>query len=140
MEEHFLYSAPGKVGFIIAGSPCQGFSLINSRKNSRRALPNCYLIALVAAYVDFYRPKYALLENVVNVAINGEKYQDQNVFSRTICCLVEMGYQVQQFDFNVWSFGSPQSRSHLFLSIAASGLPLPPHPGPSHSHQGRLKR
>lgn len=125
---------PGEVDFISAGSPCQGFSNANQKKSNEKSLRNSSLVASVAAFVDFYRPKYALLENVVAMAAKGKEKQDQNVFSQLLCSLVGMGYQVQQFNLDAWSFGSPQSRSRLFVSIAAPGLRLPPPPSLSHSH------
>ncbi|KAI9797995.1 MAG: DNA methyltransferase Dim-2 [Piccolia ochrophora] len=125
---------PGEVDFISAGSPCQGFSLSNPNKASEKALRNCSLIASVAAFLDLYRPKYALLENVVSMAKKMRKTGEQDVFSQLLCALVGMGYQVQSFNLDAWSFGSPQSRSRLFISIAAPGLHLPPHPALSHSH------
>ncbi|KAH0562094.1 hypothetical protein GP486_003210 [Trichoglossum hirsutum] len=122
---------PGEVDFISAGSPCQGFSNANNRREEEKGLRNSSLVASVAAFVDFYRPKYALLENVAGMA---SKKHDRNVFSQLLCALIGMGYQVQQFNLDAWSFGSPQSRSRLFVSIAAPGLKLPPHPALSHSH------
>ena len=126
--------APGEVDFISAGSPCQGFSNANQRRSNDKSLKNSSLVASVAAFVDFYRPRYALLENVVSMASKGKKNQACNVFSQLLCTLVGMGYQVQQFNLDAWSFGSPQSRSRLFISIAAPGLALPSHPPLSHSH------
>ncbi|KAI9818018.1 MAG: DNA methyltransferase Dim-2 [Phylliscum demangeonii] len=138
-----LYSkyvpSPGEVDFISAGSPCQGFSTANQQRSNEKSLKNSSLVASVAAYVDFYRPKYALMENVVSMASKGKKNQAQNVFSQLLCCLVGMGYQVQQFTLDAWSFGSPQSRSRLFISIAAAGLELPPHPALSHAHPPATK-
>ncbi|KAH0538515.1 hypothetical protein FGG08_004902 [Glutinoglossum americanum] len=129
---------PGEVDFISAGSPCQGFSNANNRKEEEKGLRNSSLVASVTAFIDFYRPKYALLENVTGMASGN---RDQNVFSQLLCTLVGMGYQVQQFHLDAWSFGSPQSRSRLFVSIAAPGLKLPPHPALSHSHpQGKRDR
>ncbi|KAI9787643.1 MAG: DNA methyltransferase Dim-2 [Geoglossum umbratile] len=122
---------PGEVDFISAGSPCQGFSNANNRREEEKGLRNSSLVASVATFVDFYRPKYALLENVAGMASGN---RDRNVFSQLLCTLVGMGYQVQQFNLDAWSFGSPQSRSRLFVSIAAPGLKLPPHPALSHSH------
>ncbi|KAI9779979.1 MAG: DNA methyltransferase Dim-2 [Peltula sp. TS41687] len=126
--------APGEVDFISAGSPCQGFSNANQQKSNDKSLRNSSLVASVAAFVDFYRPKYALLENVVAMAAQGKGKEKKNVFAQVICSLVGMGYQVQQFNLDAWSFGSPQSRSRLFVSIAAPGLELPPPPAISHSH------
>lgn len=52
-----LVAMPGDVDAIFAGSPCVGFSLLNSRKDSQSGLKAQSLVASVAAYVDFYRPK-----------------------------------------------------------------------------------
>lgn len=128
-----LIPLPGDIDFISAGSPCPGFSVLNSRKDNVKGLKNQSLVASVAAYIDVYRPKYALLENVVTMAQKGKR-RDEDVLSQLICCVVGMGYQVQVFNLDAWSFGSPQSRSRLFVSIAAPGLEPPPHPGLSHSH------
>lgn len=124
----------GEVDFISAGSPCQGYSAANMARKSEEALKYCSMVASVAAFIDVYRPKYALLENVMRMAKTGKKDPNANVFSQMVCALVGMGYQVRQFNLDAWSFGSPQSRSRLFISIAAPGLKLPPHPALSHSH------
>ena len=129
-----LIARRGEVDIIIGGSPCQGFSLVNNRRGAESALRNMSLIASFAAFVDYYRPKYALLENVTTVAQCAERNQGKNVLSRMLCAFTAMGYQVQQFQLDAWSYGSPQSRSRLIISIAAPGLvPMSP-PAPSHSH------
>lgn len=129
-----IIARPEEVDIIIGGSPCPGFSSANNRKDEDKGLKNNSLIASFAAYVDFYRPKYALLENVPNVAECSAKNQNKNVFSQMICAFVAMGYQVQQFLLDAWTCGSPQSRTRLFISIAAPGYPPLPPPSMSHSH------
>ncbi|KAI9857938.1 MAG: DNA methyltransferase Dim-2 [Vezdaea acicularis] len=126
--------SPGEVDFISAGSPCQGFSTANNRKASDKSLANISLVASVAAFVDFYRPKYGLMENVRGIAKKGAKSKETDVFAQLICSLVGMGYQVQQFYIDAWSCGSAQSRTRVFISIAAPGYDLPPHPPLTHSH------
>lgn len=128
----------GDVDFISAGSPCQGYSMANKARGSDNSLKQCSMVAAVAAFVDFYRPMYALLENVTTMAKKGVHDPDNNIFSLMLCTLVGMGYQVRPLHLDAWSFGSPQSRSRLFISIAAPGLKLPPHPAPSHSHPPRM--
>lgn len=44
-----------------------------------------------------------------------------------------MGYQVQQVNLDAWSYGDPESRSRLFISITAPGLVPMPHPHLTHS-------
>lgn len=57
----------GEVDFISARSPCQGFSQVNSNKSSTKSLENSSKVASVAASIDFYRPLFAILENVPNI-------------------------------------------------------------------------
>ena len=137
---------PGQVDFISAGSPCQGFSLANADRDSEKSIGNSSLVASVASFVDFYRPKFALLENVHGLVhgfahdrfkkSNGSQY---NVFSQLLCSLVAIGYQCQQSTLDAWSYGSCQTRTRLFVSIAAPGQRLPPYPARSHEHPSTVR-
>ncbi|KAK6597004.1 cytosine-specific methyltransferase [Botrytis cinerea] len=93
---------PGDVDVIMAGSPCQGFSRMNSNKGNDQSLRNQSLIA----------------SNVLNMAQKGLR-RDEDVLSQLICTIVGLGYQVQLFLLDSWSFGSSQSRSRIFVSFAA---------------------
>lgn len=122
------------VQVISAGSPCQGFSNANQWRENDRALLNVSMVASVVAFVDFYRPKYALLENVTGMAKCNASDRDNNVFAQVLGALVGMGYQTRSFILDSWSFGSPQSRTRLFISIAAPGLVPISRPPQTHSH------
>ena len=132
-----LVPKPGEVDFISAGNPCQGFSVLNTNRNNEKGLRNQSLVASVAAYIDFYRPKYGILENVMTMAQKGLG-RDEDVLSQLICCIVGMGYQLQLFVLDAWSCGSPQSRSRLFVSFAAPGYQPLEHPELSHSHPSNI--
>lgn len=134
-----LIAQSGEVEFIAAGSPCQGFSQSNLKKGTDRSLINISMVASVVSFVDFYRPKYALLENVLGMAKCGPKDKNANVFAQVLCALVGLGYQVRPFILDAWSFGSPQSRTRIFISIAAPGLASMPDPPQSHSHPEHVK-
>lgn len=124
----------GVVQVISAGSPCQGFSNANQWRQSDQALLNVSMVASVVAFVDFYRPKYALLENVTGMAKCNARDRDDNVFAQVLSALVGMGYQARSFILDSWNFGSPQSRTRLFISIAAPGLVPLSNPPQTHSH------
>ncbi len=126
-----LIAQIGEVEVISAGSPCQGFSLINSSKGNLKGLLNESMVASVVSFVDFYCPKYFLLENVKGMAIGGET---KNILAQVICALVGMGYQVRTFALDAWNHGSPQSRTRIFISAAAPGLTPLPEPPHTHSH------
>ncbi|CAG8950928.1 hypothetical protein HYFRA_00003145 [Hymenoscyphus fraxineus] len=128
-----LIPVPGEVDFISAGSPCQGFSLMNSLRDNKKGLKNQSLIASVAAFVDVYRPKYGILENVVNMAQKGLG-RDEDILSQLVCAIVGMGYQVDIQLLDAWSYGSPQGRSRIFVTFTAPGLEPLRHPHHSHSH------
>lgn len=110
------------------------FSVAQRFRTSKKSLKNASLVASVAAFIDLYRPEYALLENVSTMAHSWKAYKGQNIFSQLLCCLVGMGYQVDQFNIDAYSCGAPQTRSRLFIAIAAPGLEPIQHPLLSHAH------
>lgn len=126
--------AIGKVDILLAGSPCQGFSNMQPQKMSIKSLTNASKVATVASYIDLWRPKYAILENVPEMTRQVGSEKQENVFSQLLCCLVGMGYQVQQLLMDSWSYGEAQSRPRLFIIACAPGLPLLPHPNMTHAH------
>lgn len=133
-----LIPSPGEVDCISAGSPCQGFSKLNVARNNDTGLKNQSLVASVAAYVDFYRPKYGILENVMAMAKKKDN-RDKDVLSQLICAITGMGYQVHVFVIDSWSCGSPQSRTRLFVTFTAPGLKPLEHPELSHSHPPNVR-
>lgn len=124
---------PGEVDFISAGSPCPGFSLLTQDKTTLAQIKNQSLVASFASFVDFYRPKYGILENVSSIVQSGKK-RDEDVLCQLFCAIVGMGYQAQLVLGDAWSHGAPQSRTRVFLYFAAPGLPLPEAPQLSHAH------
>ncbi|KAK5705794.1 hypothetical protein LTR17_021342 [Elasticomyces elasticus] len=122
----------GAVELFTAGSPCPGFSALNGNKLSEQSLKNASMVASVVAYVDFYSPKYFVLENVVTMTQGMGAKKDENVFSQVLASLVALGYQVQQFLMDAWSYGSCQQRSRVFIIASAPGLQ--PLSAPAHTH------
>ncbi|KAH6839848.1 S-adenosyl-L-methionine-dependent methyltransferase [Alternaria alternata] len=127
----------GDVDLIAAGSPCPGFSALQRNFLSEQSLRNASHITTFCSYVDLYRPFYGVLENVVNMASTRVGYEDQNVLSQVVACLVSMGYQCNQYIMDAWSYGSAQQRSRLILTIAAPGLE--PIAQPWHTHARPLE-
>ncbi|AEO67982.1 uncharacterized protein THITE_2155132 [Thermothielavioides terrestris NRRL 8126] len=124
---------PGEVDFISAGSPCPGFSLLTPDKTKLVQIKNQSLVASFASFVDFYRPKYGILENVITI-VQARHNRSEDVLSQLFCAIVGLGYQAQLILGDAWSYGAPQGRSRVFFYFAAPGLRLPESPTPSHSH------
>ncbi|EME42042.1 hypothetical protein DOTSEDRAFT_72966 [Dothistroma septosporum NZE10] len=125
---------PGQVQLISAGSPCPGFSRLQTNMLSDDSRRNASMVASVVAFVDFYVPEYFVLENVVSMTSGMGRNKDENVFSQIIAALVGLGYQVQQFLMDAWSYGSSQQRSRVFIIASAAGLPPLKQPQHSHAH------
>lgn len=123
----------GDVDFISGGSPCPGFSLLTNDKTTSSQRKNQSLVAAFASFVDLYRPKYGILENVVGI-IQKHRNRDQDVFSQLMCALVGMGYQARLFFLDALSCGSAQIRSRVFIVFAAPGWVLPETPLQTHSY------
>ncbi len=75
MEGKFSASvpSPGKVDLISAGSPYPGFSLLTLDKSTLAQVKNRSMVASFISFIDLYRPKYGLLENVKGIAQNGTR-------------------------------------------------------------------
>jgi DNA (cytosine-5)-methyltransferase 1 len=110
-----------------------GFSLLQQNITSEASLRNASHITTFCSAVDYYRPQYAMLENVVSMANKRKGLEDQNVLSQLVACLVGMGYQVNQYIMDSWNYGSGQHRSRIILTIAAPGLEPISHPPHTHS-------
>ncbi|KAH7322787.1 hypothetical protein B0I35DRAFT_499444 [Stachybotrys elegans] len=128
----------GDVDFISAGSPCPGFSRLTNDKETQQQRKNQSLVAAFASFVDLYRPKYAILENVPGI-IQGRAGREQDVFSQLICAMVGLGYQTSVCVLDAYSCGSPQRRQRMFVTVAAPGYKLPERPALTHSHPAKVK-
>lgn len=129
----------GKVNIISAGSPCPGFSALQNDKNSVESRRNASMVASVVSFVDLYVPEYLILENVVTMTNSMGPRKDENVFSQIVAALVGLGYQVQQFLMDAWSYGDPQLRSRVFIVASAPGLSPLSQPAHTHSEPRTIK-
>ena len=126
----------GDIHLISGGSPCQGHTNLQADKKSVGSKRNSSMVASLMAYFDFYRPQFGVIENVLGMA---NDIDGQNVFVQVLCALVGMGYQTQAQFLHAWSCGDSQSRSRVFIIVAAPGLDLPHRPAMTHADPPRVK-
>ncbi|CAG8705498.1 11362_t:CDS:10, partial [Dentiscutata erythropus] len=117
--------ARGDVEIILAGSPCQGYSYMNRNRHNLKSKRNNSLVASVVSFVDYYHPRYLLLENV-------RKITSSEVFYRLIGCLLDIGYQIRFGVVSADRMGCAQKRFRMFLWGAAQGEVLPTMPPVTH--------
>jgi len=105
---------------IVGGPPCQGFSMAGKRnpKDHRNELPWQFL-----EYVEIFKPKAVLMENVVGMRRRFNKHNEESPFKK-IKKVLEEGvgqsedspqYIVQELQLNAMHYGVPQHRPRVFL-------------------------
>ena len=105
----------GNIDAIIGGPPCQGFSLSGKRNvnDPRNTLFKHYL-----RFVDKFRPKMAILENV-RLLTSMKNQQGGYVREDILSDFSKHGYSVKVFEINAKDFGVPQHRERvLFVAVS----------------------
>jgi len=112
-----------KVDVIIAGPPCQGFSLTGPR-NFDDARNKLYLAVIKA--VKRYNPKCFIIENVPGMAAlyNGE------IKNEVIRRLSALGYNIKPAILCAADYGVPQMRKRLFFLGVRCDIGSPEFPEP----------
>ncbi|KAI3878506.1 hypothetical protein MKX03_023956 [Papaver bracteatum] len=125
-----LLPLPGDVDVICGGPPCQGISGFNQHRNVKNPLADekNYQMVVYLDIIEFLKPSYILMENVVDLLQFSQGFLARYALSR----LVSMGYQVRLGIIAAGSFGLPQFRQRVFLWGAQVGKKLPPYPLPTH--------
>lgn len=94
---------------LLAGFPCQPFSIIGHRKGFEDARGTLFFE--IARILESKKPKAFVLENVKLLAgHNGGK-----TLSRIMEVLHDLGYQADWRIFNALNFGLPQKRERIFI-------------------------
>jgi DNA (cytosine-5)-methyltransferase 1 len=112
---------------IIGGFPCQGFSLANTKRNTKDKRNKLYL-EFVRVLKD-KKPIFFVAENVKGIlSLGGGK-----IFEQILNDFSNAGYDVKHQLFNAADFGVPQTRQRVFLFGVRKDLGLnvtafPPHP------------
>lgn len=121
---------PGDVGVVCGGPPCQGISGYNKFRNSDAPLDDerNRQIVVFMDIVKFLRPKYVLMENVVDILRFANGFLGRYAISR----LVHMKYQSRLGIMAAGCYGLPQFRLRVFVWGALHSEKLPQFPLPTH--------
>ncbi len=121
----------GMVDVIVGGPPCQGFSSIRPFRSINDDDPRNSLFEEYASFVNYFRPKVFVLENVVGLAThkNGDTLEAMEE------CFQKLGYTCEWRLINAAHFGVPQKRERLIMIGAQHGVP-PVFPEPTHLSRG----
>ena len=103
----------GDADVICGGPPCQGISGYNRHRNADSPFDderNRQIIVFMDI-MNFLKPKYVLMENVVDILHFAKGYVGRYALSR----LVQMNYQARLGIMAAGCYGLPQFRLRVFL-------------------------
>jgi len=102
-----------KVDLIIGGPPCQAYSLVgrSRSKTKMEGDPRNYLFIQYAEYLEIYKPKMFVFENVLGLksAKGGHYLQEmEKIFNKK-------GYQIKLHTLEARNFGVLQNRKRIII-------------------------
>ena len=122
-----------EVDVIIGGPPCQGFSSLRPNRSSSVEDERNSLFVNFASFVDVFRPKVVVMENVVGLLT----YNDGRTLDKLLTCFGSLGYNVDWRILNAASYGVPQKRER-FVMIAGRDHASIMFPQPTHHFTGKV--
>lgn len=117
LDDGFFVKYENKVDVIIAGPPCQGFSMCGKREvgDKRNELFN-----EVVRAVRLIKPKIAIIENVVGL-LSMKNADGDNVKDIIERSFNEMGYQINHKILDASQHGVPQKRKRVIFIASKIG-------------------
>lgn len=110
------------VDLIVGGPPCQGFSQLGKRMKDD---PRNQLWREYMRFVEFFKPKMFLMENVPQLLTSDEFESIKKVAEN-------LGYEVKEKVLRAVEYGVPQKRKRAV--ILGSKMGIPTHPAPTHAN------
>ena len=121
----------GSLDILVGGPPCQGFSSIRPFRSSNEDDPRNSLFEEYASFVNYFRPKIFILENVVGLAT----HKGGRTLETMEECFLSLGYETDWKLLNAAHFGVPQKRERFILIGVERGGVIA-FPEPTHQFKG----
>ncbi len=115
-----------EIDLIVGGPPCQGFSQLGKQEatDPRNQLWRQYL-----RFVEHFRPKIFVMENVPQLLTSGE-------YEQILEKATKLGYVVKAEVLHAVDYGVPQKRKRAI--IIGSRIGTPEHPEPTHIDPAKM--
>jgi DNA (cytosine-5)-methyltransferase 1 len=108
------------VDVIIGGPPCQGFSSLRPYRSSTVEDERNNLYVSFESFVDFFRPKVVVMENVVGLVT----HNSGQTLKKILKDFKNLGYYVDWKILNAAHYGVPQKRERFILIASQKNTPI----------------
>lgn len=116
-----------EITLVTGGPPCQGFSMSGNRIRTTAEFiedPRNYLFKEFYKVVEFFKPKYFVMENVEGLLTMAKG----EIFKTIYNSFDELGYHIAYDVLDARYFGVPQARKRLIIiGSLESEIGMPPH-------------
>ena len=105
---------------VAGGPPCQGFSRNRAFRHQDGVFvddPRNHLYWHFFEFVEYFRPKFVVMENVPEILMKADGYFRDAVFKK----FTDLGYSAEARVINAAEFGAPQSRRRAFFVAGRDG-------------------
>lgn len=100
-----------KVDLIVGGPPCQSYSLVGRSRTEMRGDTRNYLFIQYAKFLEVYKPKFFVFENVIGLKSAGEgKYLNEMT-----TLFHKKGYDIRLYTLEAKNFGILQNRKRVLI-------------------------
>jgi DNA (cytosine-5)-methyltransferase 1 len=127
-----LGKARNSIDVMVGGPPCQGFSSIRPYRSINEDDRRNNLFEQFILFVDFFRPKFVVFENVVGL----QHHKQGKTLASILSALQGLGYVTDTAVLNAVMYGVPQKRERLIV-LARWGKIKPCLPQPRFRYDGR---
>lgn len=126
-DEEFLEMKQNGVDMIVAGFPCQDYSVARSKKNEQgiEGKKGVLFWEIIRA-VNVIKPKYLILENVDRLLKSPSKQRGRD-FAIMLGAFNQLGYSVEWRVINAADYGRGQRRRRVFFYIYHNDTPFARH-------------
>ncbi|MCU4368282.1 DNA cytosine methyltransferase [Acinetobacter courvalinii] len=109
-----FYLKGGNLDFIIGGPPCQAYSIIGRARGNTKDDPRNHLYIYYAKFIERYKPKYFVFENVLGLLSAKDAHGDF-YFNKMKALFNSIGYSIDYKILNATEYGILQNRKRIIL-------------------------
>lgn len=115
-----FYLKGSKLDFVIGGPPCQAYSIIGRARGNTKDDPRNHLYIYYAKFLERYKPKYFVFENVLGLLSAKDTHGDL-YFDKLKKLFISIGYSIEYKVLTATDYGVLQNRKRIIL-IGKKGI------------------